>query len=303
MKITKVSVKRHHSGIPLAGKESLHNALAAFAGGTSKGSGATRDRQTRDVTRAHGEHAAVFEAWASTLLAPNTKQLVDRLVDDAIATLKGRDSFHRSFDYDAMGTSFFKTNVDVLMLDRKEQIYLLRLSAAYVGDEVEIGLAEALGIPRGLQWVRVTAEVKPVDNRFEFDFEQLVRSLDPVLGTRRVKGTQIAKAMMAGDRYGGSPSFPLMEKKGIRVIIFPENVTDRFDWRQDGKDTWSIRGAVLSGLLKPSYEDETIMMAPAIGISITTTKGSKYTRLPAVDPAMKQAMKSLAKAIAGALRS
>lgn len=276
MKIVQVSAEPHYRYIPLKGWESVGAAVNAYARGFAKGSRATEKVTAQAIGASQGDLAEVFFVVSSAMLH-DSDAFVKKMLTEAKSALESRDRWSKHYDYDAMGTSFFKTSVDIKWLDRSLDLYLLGIWAAYVGDQPEAGLAEHLGIPRSLTWCDVTVQTEPLaGDRFAFDFEQVVRRLDPVLGTDKISGAEIAQAMLLIDEYGESnPKFILSQNDDVCVTIIPSGVKRRFDWedpfgpKRRRLDTWKVEGSVLIGLLKESFRDKNTKEPPSFSISLS----------------------------------
>lgn len=311
MQIVKVTTSEGRAAIPLKGWESVRKAICAYEGGKARGSRETT-RETADaIQEAHGSSGslAVGMFMLGGAIASTGGKLVQNLLADAEKKLKNDEHFTRSYDYDGMGTAFLKTSVDIDVLDREQDMFALRIYAAYVGDEPEQALAEYFNIPRCLVGTTVDVEVKPEDgDRFAFDFEQIVRVLDGTLGTGKISGAKIAKAMLLPEKEREStPRFTLLEKDGLLVQILPGRVARRIEYvRGEGsRDTWSVKGSVLSGNLERDFssEDPDSKVTPTFRICVTTNKKRFFDRyMPIWDPAQQTQAIALMKQIAAALK-
>ncbi|MBI4016566.1 MAG: hypothetical protein HY363_02625 [Candidatus Aenigmarchaeota archaeon] len=75
------------------------------------------------------------------------QDFVGNILSEARLALEKGSSFNRHFDYDGMGSNFFKTSVNI---ERVGDKYVLKLNAAYIGSKPENKLAETLGKPMAL---------------------------------------------------------------------------------------------------------------------------------------------------------
>lgn len=308
MKIVDVRQSEFYRYIPLKGWESVRAALWMFATGVPKGAQATTKHQIDAVAKSwSGEAFAMYIIGAPHLKGANNS-FVERLLTEAQEVLRDRERWSKHYDYDGMG-SFFKTSVDIGYLNRAEDMYYIGIYAAYVGDEPEVGLAEALGIPRALMSASVTVQVEKLDDRhFGFDFEPFLRLLDPVLATERISGEEVCDQMMKVDRYGESKAaIVLFDESRLKVTLSPGRVENRFVYMQPGTptDTWKVQGSRLTGLLHRSYEDPEKFDEPTLYLSITSAEQptSSYYSKPLYIPEEKQAALDLATRIAEALRA
>ena len=318
--ITGVEVSEYQSGIPLKGWESVENALRTFSSGAPRASRSTESHQMKAVAESQGAFATGFY----TIAAPHLKggaSFVDQMLEEAKRGTESQGRWHRSYDYDGVG-SFFKTTVEVDQVKGTDG-YILKLNAAYVGTEVEEGLAEHLGVERGLSWKNVTVGLEPVGDQFRADFEDVVRRLDGVIdylnlpaeaGKKsklpwkkgkeepgRITGKDVVQQFLITDRYGDSGDpFILGSKDGIEVTIGMGRVGRRFEWQKGEKseDRWHADGAVLTGPLDTDYRDETKLVPPSISISIRPESEDRYSRMPIVDPEKKELMADLAERVA-----
>lgn len=306
MKITKVSTEQYYRGIPLKGWGSVDSALNMFARGVTKGSRVTEDHQLNAVGASQGLMGLAFYLTAAPHMEGAGNEFVKRMLDEAEPIVEARGHWRASYDYDGMGV-FFKTGVEIKRLSVKNDLYLLEIWAAYVGDEPEIGLAEALGVPRTMLSSTVTIQVEPQDDKhFAFDFEQVLRKLDGVLSTKRLQGTIVARHFMTGDRYSSAKSLPIHSKDGFNVSINTGRVESRFVYDDHGSrnplDTWKVDGAVLYGLLDTSYEDKTKKDPPTFTVSIRSAESFHYDESkPIWEPERKKMVMDLTNRIAQAL--
>lgn len=308
MKIVQVSTHQGRRYIPVKGWESVSKAINTYANGFTRGAKATEQVTADAIGKSHGSNGglAVGMFLLGGAMVGGRSQLVDNLLKEAEEGLKTRTKFSKSYDYDGMGTSFFKTSVDIEVLDREQDMYGIGIYAAYVGDKPEEGLAEHFGIPRTLLSCSVEVETKPLSgNRFEFDFEPVLRKLDMVLDTKKITGKQVVAAMMTKDD-DRSASLVLQVKDGLEVRIQPGRVESRMKYSQ-GKpqDTWSSKGSVLSGELQRDYgnNDENAKATPTFLIVICSSQKDGWRgSLPIWQPDLQQKAIDLANEIAAALQ-
>lgn len=86
---------------------------------------------------------------------------VGTMVAEAKSHLATKGSYYRSYDYDAMGSSFFKTSVTIKKVEDK---FVLSINAAYVGNKSEAALAALIGRNLVVANVRIIALLSVVDN-------------------------------------------------------------------------------------------------------------------------------------------
>lgn len=303
MQIVNVSVAERRRFVPVLGWDSVVTALTLFGNGYSRAAWKAEDNVLGSIAESAGDFGSLLFMLGSRE-AGKRSNLVDKLLLEAGQTLEHRSRFSRSYDYDGAGTPFMKTTVDINSIG--DDMYCIGLYAAYVGDEPEAGLAESLGIPRALLSCTVEVEADPVaGHRFEFDFEPILRRLESVLGTRKITGMQVARAMMQNRDEGAV--FTLGETRGLRVRIQPGRVEHRMKYdRRTGveRDTWSIDGRLLSGELARDYgaEDEDAKATPTLEIVVSSAKRSNREADPIWKFEQQQAAILLANRIARVLK-
>jgi hypothetical protein len=274
MKILSVSVKERRRFVPVKGWDSVVNAITLFSNGYAAGSRETQRVTEESVETTTGALGSAFFVLAGIEIGSRSK-LADKLLKEAEQALKQRNKFSVSYDYDGMGTPFFKTSVDITKLD--EDMFTIGFWAAYVGDQPEEGLAQHLNIPRTLLDCSVVVETQPVaGGRFEFDFEEVLRKLDNVLAVKDTAGWQVIQNLLTEDESGESgKSVVLAEDLGLVVSIRPDRIDNRTaSDPSTGKwcDTWKSDNGVLSGNLRRDYnkEDENAKATPTFLISVTS---------------------------------
>lgn len=309
-KIVQVSICERRCYIPVKGWESVESAILTFANGYSSGSRAAENKHHDDLGKSHGENgglAVSFSLLAGAIVGGRSR-LVNDLLSEAKQALKDRAQYSKHYDYDGMGTSFFKTSITIKVLDRKEDMYGIGISAAYVGDEPEQGLATYFGIPRALSSCAVEVEMEPLaGDRFEFDFEPIVRKLEGVLPlvTTKLTGANIAQALMEAER---TETVVLHYKDGLEVCISPGRVQSRMTFDRGARaerDTWSVNGSVLCGELQRDYRsrDENVKATPTFLITVRSSQKDEWRgTIQLWKPDQQQQAIALANKIADALK-
>jgi len=307
MQIVQVSTQQCRRYIPVKGWESVTEAINTYANGFTRGSKATEQVTADAIGKSHGSNGGLASGmfFLSGAMVGCRSQLVDNLLKEAEKGLKTRTNFSKNFDYEGIGTSFFKTSIDIKVLDREQDMYSIGIHAAYVGDKPEQGLAEHFGIPRTLLSCSVEVETKPLSgNRFEFDFEPVLRKLDAVLDTRKIAGKEAVAAMMTEDE-DRSASLVLQVKDGLEVCIEPGRVESRRKYSQGTpRDTWSSKNSVFSGELQRDYgnDDENAKATPTFLVVICSSQKDGWRSSPIWQPDQQEKAIDLANKIATALR-
>jgi hypothetical protein len=276
MKITNVTAKQHYSGIPLQRWNSVIAALNCYDSGRVPSAQATHDQLHKDVSDGDktGGFATMFLVASIGEIAETRGGFVTKMLAEAEEALKTRDQWSRHYDYDGMGTSFFKTSVNIGIIDRQKELFVLGINAAYVGDKPEENLSEKLHIPRAMLSSSVIIETDQLpDNRFAFDFEAILRKLDSVLGTKVIYGKDVVKELMGNTEFEDT-SFALPAPDGLCVTLDLGRVERRFkyDDKRQKIETWKATDAILTGLLADSYEHEGAKAPPTLVIHITQPK-------------------------------
>lgn len=156
-RVTSSEPTQHERGIIFDSLDELAQALKVYESGSIRASKATEDQFYQDTWASDNPRAGVddprifrgtfkasFVQQALDVINQGRGSLADRIIAEAHSS---GGKYNNHFDYDAMGTAFFKTSVEIEQIDGK---HVLGILAAYVGDKPEIELAHALGKPRGL---------------------------------------------------------------------------------------------------------------------------------------------------------
>lgn len=321
MQISKISVAENRRLVPVKGWEGVTAALNIFANGGTRGSRDTERVTVDAIDKNHGGLASGFFLLGSQQIAGSNK-IVDRFLAEAKERFGNltQNEFQKSYDYDGMGSSFFKTTVSVAKIDMRpeHEIYGIGLYAAYVGDKPEIGLAEALQVKRMLTSASVEIEVEPTGpNRFEFDFEPVFRKVDGFLDTAKsYTGGQIARyfaSVTTEDEdkgfgawtflYGSSDaSEPLVVTLSLGKVE-SRLVHDRGSRKP--RTTWSAEGDLFCGELARDYssEDHDAKAKPTFIISAAHRIQRRFGGAhPIWEPALQERAIALANRIADALK-
>ncbi len=306
MQITSVVGSENCRGIPLKGWDSVRAALQAYSEGKARGARATSNHQAEAIEQMGGGLAVGLMLYAGAL-AGSPDAFVERMLNEAETAIRRNGRWNRHYDYDSQG-NFFKTTVEIELRDKKEDIYVLNVHAAYVGDAPEQGLADFLGVPRTLLSKSVVITTEPLDaSRFAFDFSQIYEGIGGLLGLDANVGQQIAEHMMSGDQFDGPKGFVLKEDGDVRVTLSLGRVERRFVHEGDRKfrDTWRRDGSIVIGLLDESYEDRSKKEAPTFVITVSQkpTDENQYGYTPVWDAELRQRITTLADEIGKAMQS
>jgi len=299
-----VSAQQSYRLIPLTGWDNVVAAVTLYATGSLPSSHVTQDRLEKDMSRSDrtGGLATALMVVATSIISKEKQGFHEKMLDEAKEALKTRNGWSRSYDYDAQGTAFFKSNVSINVIDREKEVFTLGIYAAYVGDKPEEELAQNLKTERAMQWSSVSVQTESLPgDRFSFDFEAILRKLDKALDTKKITGKNVVAAIMrAGE--SSDPSFVLGKVKGFVITLALGRVERRFKYDKGEKsDTWKARGAVLTGLLDDSYVNEGQKEPPSYCIRITKPEPKTGERAPIWEKSEKDAVLALMEKIASAL--
>lgn len=304
MKVTNVKVEHYNRGIPLKGWKSVRIALITYSQGHTASSQATRDNLIAATAQVGGAMGlGIYSLFDHA--RGSASSFVMEMLEEAESALKSRDSWSRHYDYDGVGI-FHKTSVDISILDRKEDLYMLEVSAAYVGTKPEAGLAEELGIPQALRRYSVIVQVRPEDaTHFAFDFGEILQALKGVLNINSNIGKEVAKHFVTGDRFHDAKPWPVYLDEIVNVTLGTGRVENRFVYDEPGKarDTWTVDGSILHGLLDSSYEDQSKKEPPTFILTIGSAKQDRlgYSQ-PVWDEDLKDQIDILSNQIAEAMK-
>jgi len=305
---TEVTIDKCESGIPIKGWENVEIALKLYSTGSTKNARATEDNQLDAIGSTYGVLGVGLLLSALSKQDPN--QFVDHMLKEAEGCLKNNDSWQRSYDYDGQGV-FFKTTVYINVLNRTEDLYLLRLCAAYVGDQPEEGLAKVLETPRALVRTNISVQTKPLnDLNFIFDFEDIIRTLDPVLHTL-LYSENLAHYFIDNpkDAYGSLNPPVIYEEEGFVVTLSPGHVERRFgrDENGDWRDSWKvIDDSNLTGELYEGRNEDGSRKRdnPTFTIEISQPSGDRWNSNNYIyNEETKKKINSLAEQIAEAFKN
>lgn len=305
MQIVKVTMNEERLYVPVRGLEGVVDAITSFSNGYTPGARAAQNDVAATIEKDSGPFALGVYLLAS-LDVSASNSIADELLREAEHALKDGKEYSRSYDYDAFGTPFIKTSVRIKPFG--DDMYGISICGAYVGNAPEVGLAEHLGTPRALLSCSIEVETEPVEyNRFAFDFEQVLRRLDPVLNTRKIKGKTVASAMMEKDAHGyHRASFVFYERAGLRVRIVPGHI--EYNDASTGQGDWTVSGSVFTGKLRRdrTTNDENAMAAPTFRVIVMPSELSNSGFYPEPMPLWQlnrqQELIDLSNQIASALR-
>lgn len=288
-KIEGVEKDDSRRGIILDSPEEFAQALIVYDGGSVQGSRATQNNLMDAVGNTGGGMGAALLSMAGARNSgpdPLGFTFADKLAQQAVASLQKDGRFHRSFDYDAMGTNFFKTTVTGQKVGGK---CVLELCAAYVGTEPEGKLAETLGKPMALINSNANGRLSIVDDWwFNLNLEDAVKELPlPKEDLRNVD--QWAQYLASGGYGGKSPEFEFKyKKKGFALTIGLD--ADRYlrpEGGEQGSNYMQARGKSIVGGSWTTWAENRQdkcnprIVQPSITFSVSLP-GEKYSKLPIV---------------------
>lgn len=265
----------YRQGIPCENLQVVKTALKIFSKGRTRGSRATTDQLVVDGGFS-GLMAAVFKEKIEERKESPFLQTLFRNIE---AGIKQRGAYSYHYDYDGMG-SFFKTTVEVKRVN--DTLFILKLHAAYVGDKVEEGLAETLGLERALLSASAIVDLPAKDGRFTADMSVILGIVRKALPLKKLDG-EIVKAITTvedGAIWGGSPV--IFENDTLAVNVKLASVAYPVEYKGREKTmTWKVSGTTITGPLHENFGDTPGFQTPQIVFQVYTRGKDKY-ELPAL---------------------
>jgi len=239
-KITNVETADYRRGIILDSPEEFARALIVYNGGSVEGARATQNNLMGAVGDRGGGMGATLLLLGG---ARNADGFTERLTQEALSELQSSGRFHRSFDYDAMGTNFFKTTVNGKKVGDK---YVLELNAAYVGSAPENKLAETLSKPMALVNSSAKGRLSVVDGWwFNVNLEDVLQGLP--ISKKQLKG--LPEYIASGGFSGERPEMTF-EHEGQKFSLDIGLDADRYlrpEGGEHGSDYMQARGKNIVG--------------------------------------------------------
>ena len=209
-KLLEVKNEDYHSGIILPSLEEVEIALRIFNGERSHDSAAmaTQNQLEKDTLRHSGPVGFMILKQAEPKISESQEGIVDRTMKEAKKRLSGKFGYHDAFDYDAMGSNFFKTSVSIESVGDK---FILGLNAAYVGKKPEDELAKAINYPQVLRRSEAILKMDIVDGWwFNVNLEEILKDT----GMEKQTILDLASLADSGARCMGNEIKPMFEYKG-----------------------------------------------------------------------------------------
>lgn len=259
------------------------------------------------------------------------------MLEEAESSVKNFGRWRRSYDYDGQGV-FHKTSVEITAIKDPKDTFVLGLNAAYVGKEVEDGLAAHLGIEQGLQWKSAKIQVEPDKDSIKIDFDRVLEKLNKIRLEKRtgaiskvanilnliglteglpslyredrrieephpLSGKDVLNYFMATDEHGSSPEPLVIGTEGNVELILSLGVGRRFEYdhgkRSDSK--WAGKGSILTVPVPTDYDDKKLV--PYLNVTAQAVSENKYNKLPLVTPESKQIAEGLITAVSQAFQA
>jgi len=274
----------YRSGVILDSPEEFKQALIVYSNGSVRGSRATQNKLMEGLGDKGGGMGAPLLILGGSM---NADGFTDRLTKEALSALNGSGRFNRSFDYDAMGTNFFKTTVDGKRVGDK---YLLGLSAAYVGTEPERKLAETIQKPMGLARSSVKAKLSVVDDWwFNVNLEDALQNL-PIPDEQLDSCISHMNSGYSDRLYMEDPPVIEFEHNGNKFALDIGLDADKYlrpENAERGSEYIGVRENNVIGGAWTIYNEsgndrvDPRVINPSIVLSVSQP-GDRYSRLPAV---------------------
>ena len=318
----------------MAGWDSVESGLNTFESGASRGSHATEDHNVKAYSEA-GPLGGILFLRANNRVSGSS--FVGEMLEEAKVSIQNRGKWQRSYDYDGQGV-FHKTSVEITALEKPKDAYLLGLNAAYVGKEVEDGLAAHLGVEQGLQRKSANVQIAPNGDQIHIDFDKVLAKLkgiklekatavlsrtESLLNLAKIAdgihalfeesriqnkphlltGQDVVDYFMTTDKYGSEPDPLVLGSKGEVELALSLGVGRRFvyDHGKRSDSQWIGEGSVLSAPIATDYEEKKI--TPYINITAQKASKDKYSRLPIIEPQSRQIAEDLISSVVQAFRS
>lgn len=299
MRFLTVNTTEYLSDIPLEGIEAVRNALRLFASGRTAASNATEKQLIRDG----GIQIAMLKPLVEEVYGGDDRFLTE-LFTSIDAGIKAHGYYSYGYDYDGVGR-FLKTTVEVRKLDG--DWFILGLSAAYVGDQVEVGLAETLQIERALRHIDVTAQVEPDSELVTFDFE-IISSKLATIGVE-CNGEQIVEQIMTEERGGPLRHFgrPRFKVDDYEVVLSLGGIIQPWQ-HKDEMTAWQSTASTMTGLRENKNRhqpDKPVELEiPRVACAIGLATENRYSQsIPIIADKGKQVIRDLASNLATAFQS
>ena len=220
--------------------EEFAQALIVYNGGSVEGARATQNNLMDAIGDQGGGMGAALLLLGG---ARNADGFTERLIQEALSELQSSGRFHRSFDYDAMGTNFFKTIVNGKQVGDK---YVLKLNAAYVSSAPENKLAEKLSKPMALVSSSAKGRLSVVDGWwFNVNLEDVLADLP--ISKKQLKG--LPEYIASGGFSGERPEMTF-EHEGQKFSLDIGLDADRYlrpEGGEHGSDYMQARGKNIVG--------------------------------------------------------
>lgn len=297
-KITGVEAVDRRRGIILDSPEEFADALIVYNGGSVEKGRATQKNLMDSLGDQGGGMGAAFLLLGGAL---NADGFNERLKQEVLSELRSRGSFHRDFEYDAMGTNLFKTNVDGERIKNK---YVLELCAAYVGSEPETNLARTLNKPMALVSAQAKARLSIVD------YWWFNANLEDIL-----EGLPISKKHLKRlPEYIASRGFLEMSEmtfkhNGQKFSIGIDLDSDKYLCPEDGErgsNYMQARGKNIVGgawtHFSESGEEKILPKAVQPAVTISVSLPGRYSKSLAVTSNQMEAVQSARDYLAGSLK-
>jgi hypothetical protein len=241
------------------------------------------------------------------LTYPYLDQFLKTICQDIEASIERCGSYNLHCGHDGIGR-FLHTTIKVdRMPDRS---YLLSLTADYVGQEIESGLAVALGSTQSLWWSQVDLTFAVIDERtFAIDFAPIADKL-AVFGDRELSGASVARAIAEGSKI----DYDTLLLRGDSIVV--TSATDRtpsIRLQINPKSVGNVyehsliaNGSVVHGVLKNTWDDTPKPIPPVVQIILDGqyTKGERPWQIyPVLDRHMKDVIRQQTATIAAAFSS
>jgi len=223
------------------------------------------------------------------LLAKNTmmkdKDFVGTMVAEAKCNIASKGKYHRSYDYDGMGSNFLKTSVDICSVQGK---FVLSICAAYVGKKPEEQLAILLKIPVALSSIDILASISAVDEWwYNLNIKKTLGDIGYLDNDFEPNWPEIAQAV-ANEEY--SFTLPLL-RKGVPIDL---KISTNYSYHPYKNEAGELKNKTMTRAIgeniagaswEPSYRDNELAKRIEKNLILSLSfANQRFNSPPVIDP-------------------
>jgi hypothetical protein len=231
--MTIVGTSKHmgESGIFFPTWDALAGAMKVYDSGRLPESYATEDNAISVAMENSVEAGFLVWEYLEAVKPSLNSFLNNQILDPAKKELKDRSMWHGSWDYNAMGTRFFKSSVTIKRVEDPEG-FILGINAAYIGSEGEEKLAQMLKLPRAVHSVTVYVELeRGEDGMQKYDISEVLEKLAWVFKVTEAPADYIETLKKKGGFDG--TRIPVAVAAGIVPLVIEMDLVGCDRWQYD----------------------------------------------------------------------